>query len=532
MDMNTNDNKASDFQVAIIGAGPAGIQAAYYLKQTGISYSVFEGGDRAGAFFEKFPKHRTLISINKKYTGYDSPELKMRWDWNSLLSNEYSPVFTDFSDEYFADADCLLDYLGHFCKQHRLDIRYNSPVSGISKDGDAITFRCNDTQYRVDKLVVATGLVKENLPSSIDGIAHAIPYGEMSIDKEDYINKRVLILGKGNSAFETADHLIPYASMIHISSPRPVQFAWETHYVGHLRAVNNNLLDTYQLKSQNAVLDADVLKITKDQTGYNVTVEYKHAQGEVEEIHYDTILSCCGFTFDDSIFEHGHSMCEKSKYPQHDHNWESQQYPGVYFAGTIMHYRDYRKYTSGFIHGFRYNVRRLAEDVACKLNPELGYENYIVAGDRDSLTEDVIQRINNSSAIWQQPGFMCDFYQLEEDGLFRRYPDLSVEKVQYRLENEKLSGFYITLEYSEHKPGGNLFAAERVRRNNVEESEESKFIHPIMTFYRDGVINARKHIIEDLFGEWYEQIHIDQVNSFVGSFLQSIENPMEEVKYG
>jgi len=42
-----------------------------------------------------------------------------------------------------------------------------------------------------------------------------------------------------------------------------LRMAWRSHYVGHLRAVNNNLLDTYQLKSQNALLDGTVERIER-----------------------------------------------------------------------------------------------------------------------------------------------------------------------------------------------------------------------------------------------------------------------------
>jgi hypothetical protein len=42
------------------------------------------------------------------------------------------------------------------------------------------------------------------------------------------------------------------AAVIHVAGPHSIRMAWRTHYVGHLRAVNNNFLDTYQLKSQNA----------------------------------------------------------------------------------------------------------------------------------------------------------------------------------------------------------------------------------------------------------------------------------------
>jgi len=88
-------------------------------------------------------------------------------------------------------------------------------------------------------------------------------YADVSVNPNNFINQKVLIIGKGNSGFETADNLIETAAVIHLLSPHPVSMAWKTHYVGNLRAVNNNFLDTYQLKSQNAVLDATIEKIDR-----------------------------------------------------------------------------------------------------------------------------------------------------------------------------------------------------------------------------------------------------------------------------
>jgi hypothetical protein len=53
----------------IIGAGPAGIQLGYFFKKSGKDYLILEAGDSAGTFFEKYPRHRKLLSINKVYTG-------------------------------------------------------------------------------------------------------------------------------------------------------------------------------------------------------------------------------------------------------------------------------------------------------------------------------------------------------------------------------------------------------------------------------------------------------------------------------
>lgn len=83
-------------------------------------------------------------------------------------------------------------------------------------------------------LLVATGLW---VPVEVDFVGSNLVEGYESIptDPEEYKDQAVLILGKGNSAFETAQSILGRASRIHLYSPSPVRLAWQTHYVGDLR---------------------------------------------------------------------------------------------------------------------------------------------------------------------------------------------------------------------------------------------------------------------------------------------------------
>lgn len=61
-------------------------------------------------------------------------------------------------------------------------------------------------------------------------------------------------LNSGNSGFETAQNIVGSAAYIHLASRSRVKHAYQTHYVGDLRAINNQLVDTYQLKSLDGFL--------------------------------------------------------------------------------------------------------------------------------------------------------------------------------------------------------------------------------------------------------------------------------------
>jgi cation diffusion facilitator CzcD-associated flavoprotein CzcO len=86
----------------IVGAGPAGLQLGYFLQRSGRDYLILEAGDVPGKFFEHYPRHRKLISANKVYTGYSDSVRNLRWDWNSLVSEDDTLLFKHYSREYFA----------------------------------------------------------------------------------------------------------------------------------------------------------------------------------------------------------------------------------------------------------------------------------------------------------------------------------------------------------------------------------------------------------------------------------------------
>jgi len=63
----TNDVIYHDY--CVIGAGPAGLQLGYFMKMAGRDYVVFERSNTSGNFYTTYPRHRKLISINKRHTG-------------------------------------------------------------------------------------------------------------------------------------------------------------------------------------------------------------------------------------------------------------------------------------------------------------------------------------------------------------------------------------------------------------------------------------------------------------------------------
>jgi thioredoxin reductase len=501
----------------VIGAGPAGVQAGYYMQRDGRDYLVLEAGPRPGTFYEHYPRHRLMISINKIHTGSNNPEFNLRHDWNSLLSDEGSPLFKEYSTDFFPRADQLCAYLQAFVARHGIRVRHDTRITRISRNGAGFAVESDDgARFTCDRLIMATGLSRPNIPP-IPGIELVEGYEDMPVDPADFANQRVLILGKGNSAFETADNLVGAAALLHVVSPNSVRMAWKTHYVGDLRAVNNNFLDTYQLKSQNAVLDARVEKIVKRADGgYVVSFDYAHAEGEKEDLPYDRVLRCTGFAFDGSIFDDDArpALAIHDRFPELTTAWESVNQPGMFFAGTIMQHQGYRKATSGFIHGFRYNIRTLARILGERFHGEPMPAD-IIPFTAQAIAERLLRRVNEASDIWQQQSFLGDAAVVRGDGTVEWRQTLPVGFIRETFAVAGARVFMLTLEFGPHAHEHDPFAIPRSRSDDATRAADSAFLHPVLREFQDGEQVAEHHIIEHLEARWDGAQHVQPLLAFL-----------------
>lgn len=498
----------------ILGAGAAGLQMAYYLQQAGHDYLVLEAGAAPGTFFSQYPRHRKLISINKVHTGFDDREKNLRWDWNSLLCEDESMQFRHYSRRYWPHADDLVRYLGDFAAHHGLAVRYGTDVVGVSRRAGRFELRTAEGQaFSAERVIVATGVRKPFIPD-IPGIDLCENYCDVDIDPDTFANQRVLILGKGNSAFEMAELLTETTAMIHVCSPNPIKMAWATHHVGHLRAVNNNFLDTYQLKTQNGVLDATVQRIERRDGKLFATMCYTHAEGEVETIAYDRIVVCTGFRFDVGIFDDGArpELCIHDRFPAQTSGWESVNVPGMFFAGTLMQARDFKKTSSGFIHGFRYNVRALFQLLQARFHAQPLPSRH-TGTDAESLTRAVLATVNRSSALWQQFGFLGDVIELYPAGGGRIVEALPVAHLHGHLMRDCADYFVVTLEYGEGT-SADPFRIQRPDSRDASQAERSAFLHPVVRHCRHGQVLAEQHLMEHLETDWTQPYHVQPLRAF------------------
>lgn len=490
----------------ILGAGPAGLQMGYYMEKSHMNYLILEQTESVGSFLKRYPRHRTMISINKRYTGTNDPELQLKVDWNSLLSDDLSMRFTRYSERYFPHADDYVRYLKDFSKKFQLNIQYNKQVLHISKEKHGFQLQCKDKEiYRCRRLIIATGVSKPVRPNGFEGCELIEDYSTVSINPKHFINQDVLIMGKGNSAFETADHLMETAARIHIGGESSIKMAWKTHYVGHLRAVNNNFLDTYQLKSQNVILDGKIIRIKKVKQKLVVTFEFSRANQARRDLVYDHVISCTGFRFDPSIFDASVpvEMTINHRFPKQNHMFESTTVPDLYFAGTLMQMRDFKISTAAVIHGFRYTIRALHAILSKKYHdvefPETIFSQSSIA----QFTQFITHRLTTTSSLWQQYAFLGDVVFIENKKLYH-IADLPIDYINSTMSNNRCSRYFlITLEYGKVQPSDPFDIDDTgYTEHEVKKPYNFRYLHPVIRYHENNTLVSTHEIPGNIYSKW------------------------------
>lgn len=509
----------SDHTVVIVGSGPGGLQLAYFLSKAGVDYVILEKNSRAGSFYAKYPRRRDLISFNRVNTLFDDPRINLRFDWNSLLTDDYSFPFSAYSKKLYPKADDLVRYLNDFADKYSLNISYGIEVLGICKsDHGGYELSVSTGQIlKCSKLVIASGFSKAYSPD-IPGLELCDTYADVSTDPDSFDNKRVLVIGKGNSAFEIADLALESCSLLHIASPNPITLAWKSRHPGHVRANHTRLLDSYQLKLLNGTLDCNILSVRKNNDGaYIVLVSYVHADGETEELVYDQVINCAGFSFDDSLFA---DNCKPStildgKLPEITPFWESVNQSGMYFAGTLMQGRDFKRSSSAFIGGFRYNVRTLSKKIISDFKSHPYPSTLIPIESASAFSSRILERCNTTSGLWAQFKYLCDVYIVNQHSIkwIQEYPYQFIQEGGF---SELPHYFTLTFEWGDWP--GDVMSIER--HPSADKAYTNVFLHPILRQYAGSEIISTHHILEDLFGNYSNEAEMGNVLSRGGLKMQ------------
>ncbi|HEV8659205.1 MAG TPA: NAD(P)-binding domain-containing protein [Thermoanaerobaculia bacterium] len=293
-------------EVAIIGAGPIGLELAVALKKAAVDYVQIDAR-QIGSTIEWYPIQMIFHSSSDR------------------LSLAGMPIQT--ANQQKITREEYLAYLRALVMQFGLEVRTYERVEevrrapGGSFDLQTRTIHAIERRYRAEHLVLAIGAMHAPRLLGVPGedLPHVSHYFH---DPHVYFGKRLLIVGGRNSAVEAAVRCHRAGADVTISyrgddfDPKVVKF-W---LLPEVRALIRDglvrfLPRTLPMEIRNGTVLLDPLG----------------------EIPADFVLALSGYRQDTTLFEMlGVELRGEAREPVYDHETMETNVPGVYIAGTAI----------------------------------------------------------------------------------------------------------------------------------------------------------------------------------------------------
>ena len=176
--------------VAVIGAGQAGLAIGHFLARQGRRFVILEAADAVGAAWRNRWDSLVLFTPRR----YDAlPGLRFPGD-----------------PDGYPTRDEVIAYLEQYRAAFDLPIEFNSAVRSLTTADDTFRIELDDRQVVADQVVVATGPFHEpRIPEVAAQLAPAVFQMHSSGYRRpgEVPEGRVLIVGGGNSGFQIAKEL-------------------------------------------------------------------------------------------------------------------------------------------------------------------------------------------------------------------------------------------------------------------------------------------------------------------------------------
>jgi thioredoxin reductase (NADPH) len=298
--------------VAIIGAGPVGLELAVALKREQVEYLHFEAGQIGQTIFH-WPPHTQFFS---------SPE---------RIAVAGLPIHS--VDQQKITGEAYLAYLRTVTEYFDLQVRTYEKVADIERDGGGFvlhTVRAGRTHaYRARRVVFSSGGMagprRLGIPGESLPHVHYVPD-----DPHRYFRTQLLIVGGRNTAVEAALRNWRAGARVAVSYRRR-QFDPEI-VKRHLYAEVNGLIETGQIRF---FPETTPVEICQEHVVLAATCEGGLVEGQFHRVEADFVLMCTGFVADMGLFERvGVELTGDERMPIYDDKTMETNVPGVFVAGT------------------------------------------------------------------------------------------------------------------------------------------------------------------------------------------------------
>jgi putative flavoprotein involved in K+ transport len=193
-----------EVEVAIVGAGQAGLATSWHLKQAGVEHVILESGRVAETWRSRRWDSFCLVTPN--------------WAIN-LPGVEYKGADPDG----YMHVTELVDFFQRWADSFGPPVENGCEVTGLDRHGDGFLLQMQGRELRAQKVVVASGAYqKAHRPAG----AESLPKGLHQVLAEEYGNPdrlppgNVLIIGSGQTGCQLSEELHETGRRVYLACGR------------------------------------------------------------------------------------------------------------------------------------------------------------------------------------------------------------------------------------------------------------------------------------------------------------------------
>lgn len=338
--------------VAIVGAGAAGIGCAVALRECGVENLRIFDRHGVGASFERWPAQMRMITPSFHSNPFGQPDL-------NALTPHTSPA--DYLRTEHPSGPEYARYLQALVKYYELPVETGIEVESVEKTGDRFQLRHAEGTIKARFVIWATGEFFYPGASGITGEEHCLHNSRVN-DWAELPGVEHAVIGGFESGIDAAVHLARAGKTAHVFSRGA---PWHSDHTDPSRTLTPFTRD----RLKGALLDApgrirfyknaDITEVAKLDDAWMIF----DSEGTPFEISTQPIL-CTGFRGGLGLVEEWFAD-EDGKLAFTENSDEAPKAPGLFYSGPGLKHRGS---LFCFIYKFRARFGIIAREIAERLD--------------------------------------------------------------------------------------------------------------------------------------------------------------------
>lgn len=293
-----------DLTVAIVGAGPIGLELALELSRAGVPFVIFDKGQAAQMIYNYPPETRFFSSSDR-------------------IAIAGLPIQT--IDQQKCSREQYLAYIRSAIMQERVVVNSYEEVLEIERLAKGFVLKTSlGKSYSARYVVLATGGTSKPRLLGVEGEDLPHVFTKMD-DPHCYFQKRVVVIGSKNSAAETALRCSQAGAEVSLIVRRK---DFDSEHIKYW------ILPELKTRIACGEIAAYFQSCVKKILPGSVSIA---CAGEMTEIPADFVIKAIGFVADMSLFEQlGVPLIGDQRAPEYNEKTMETKVPGLFVAGTIV----------------------------------------------------------------------------------------------------------------------------------------------------------------------------------------------------